>query len=64
MRRGQVGSRTKPCVAPALPHFRSVINAIVSSEEQGGGTFSHPGQARVTRLALAIGKVRRGGALL
>lgn len=42
--------------APASP--RSVINAIVSSEEQGGGTFSHPGQARVTRVALALGKVR------
>ena len=41
--------------APASP--RSVINAIVSSEEQGGGTFSHPGQARVTRVALALGKV-------
>ncbi len=37
---------------------RSVINAIVAAEDAGGGAFSSPGQARVTRLSLTIGKVR------
>ena len=40
------------------PQPCSVINAIVATEEAGGGAFSSPGQARVTRLSLAIGKVR------
>ncbi|PSC74843.1 DNA-directed RNA polymerase chloroplastic mitochondrial [Micractinium conductrix] len=40
----------------AVLTMHSVINAIVATEEAGGGAFSSPGQARVTRLSLAIGK--------
>ena len=47
----------------AVLTMHSVINAIVASEDAGGGHFSSPGQARVTRLSLSIGKVcgRWGG---
>ena len=46
----------------AVLTMHSAINSIVAPEESGGGAFSSPGQARVTRLALNIGKVwRRGG---
>lgn len=47
----------RPCWP--LPLICSVINAIVAAEDAGGGAFSSPGQARVTRLSLSIGKVRR-----
>lgn len=40
-----------------MPPRCSVINAIVAGEDAGGGAFSSPGQARVTRLSLTIGKV-------
>ena len=44
----------------AVLTMHSVINAIVASEDAGGGAFSSPGQARVTRLSLNIGKVGVG----
>ncbi|KAL4857485.1 DNA-directed RNA polymerase 2B [Chlorella vulgaris] len=40
----------------AVLTMHSVINSIVAPEEAGGGAFSSPGQARVTRLSLNLGK--------
>jgi hypothetical protein len=45
----------------AVLTMHSVINSIVAPEEAGGGAFSSPGQARVTRLSLNLGKVRGSG---
>ncbi|KAL4451184.1 hypothetical protein ABPG77_009256 [Micractinium sp. CCAP 211/92] len=44
----------------AVLTMHSVINAIVAAEDAGGGAFSSPGQARVTRLSLTIGKAVEG----
>lgn len=43
----------------AVLTMHSVINAIVTAED-AGGAFSSPGQARVTRLSLNIGKAVEG----